>query len=154
MSAFDEWLKESIDELSGAAPSGRAPDLGSGGELERLRKGLSRRIEKNESYFRIAFALAVLLALATLVAPFLPYGGGRAWVSAAFGISSAGAVAFALNAVREKHAFDVMLELATGLGEEALRDVLGVLARKVAGDRRAPARGKAPRTPTQRADQG
>jgi hypothetical protein len=146
MSRFDAWLSEATGALSGGAPPDGAPALGRGGDLERLRRGLRRRMEKNERYFRIAFGLAVLLAAATVVAPFLPHAGGRAWVSAAFGISSAGAVGFALNAVRDKHAFDIMLELATGLGEDALRDVLGVLARKVEGGRRAPTRAVAGRT--------
>jgi hypothetical protein len=85
---------------------------------------------RNEIYFRISFAVSVLLAMATLVAAFLSRVMGAAWVPAAFGISTAGAVVLTMNAVREKHSFDVMLELATGLDEKAVRQVLQVLLKK------------------------
>jgi hypothetical protein len=132
MSGFQEWLKEVGHQLSEGASPGEVPPLGSG-DLESLRQSLRARLAQNENYFRIAFGLAVLLALATLVAAFLPGGEGTGWVPAAFGISTAGAIAMAMNAVREKRSFDLMLELAVGLDDDAVREVLRVLIKKYAG---------------------
>jgi hypothetical protein len=131
MSGFQEWLKEVGPQLSGGASAGEVPALGPA-DLEGLRKSLRARMAKNEFYFRIAFALAVLLALATLIAAFLPGVKGTAWVPAAFGISTAGAVLMVMKAVREKNLFDMMLELAVGLDDDAVRGVLQVLLKKYA----------------------
>jgi hypothetical protein len=143
MSGFQEWLSEVSPQFSGGTPAGEVPPLGQG-DLEGLRKSLRTRMARNEVYFRIAFALAVLLALATLIAAFLPGGKGTAWVPAAFGISTAGAIAMAMNAVREKHSFDMMLELAVGLDDDAVRDVLQVLLKKYAGSGTGRASGSRP----------
>lgn len=132
MSGFQEWLKEVGPQLSGGALADGVPPLGPA-DLDGLRKSLRARMAKNEIYFRIAFALAVLLVLATLISAFLPGVKEAAWVPAAFGISTAGAIALAMNAVREKHSFDMMLELAVGLDDDAVRDVLQVLLKKYAG---------------------
>jgi hypothetical protein len=131
MSGLQEWLKEVGPQLMGEASAGKIPSLGPG-DLEGLRKSLRARMAKNEIYFRIAFALAVLLALATLIAAFLPGVKGTGWVPAAFGISTAGAVTMTMKAMRDKHSFDIMLELAVGLDDDAVREVLRVLLKKYA----------------------
>jgi hypothetical protein len=151
MSGFRKWLNEVGPQLSGRASAGEVPPLGPA-DLEGLRRSLRARMAKNEIYFRIAFALAVLLALATLIAAFLPGGKGTAWVPAAFGISTAGAIMMAMNAVREKHSFDMMLELAVGLDDDAVREVLQVLLKKYAGptSRYTPGSPLAPRRASRR----
>ena len=134
MNNLEKWLNEEAAPLIGAAKN-VPPSLGPI-NVEGLRESLRSRIAQNESYFRIAFALAALLALATLVAAFLPDTNGNPWVAGAFGISTAGSVAMVMNAVRDKNAFEMMLELALGLDEEAMRDVLRVLIFKYKGNKR------------------
>ena len=131
MSRFIDWFTEVGPQILAGVADGKVPPLGSK-SLEGLRKSLRTRMRKNEIYFRIAFSLTILLAIATLVAAFLPMSKGTAWVPAAFGISTAGAIAMAMNAVRDKQSFDMMLELAVGLDDDAVREVLNVLLKKYA----------------------
>ena len=126
MSSFTEWLKEVGAPKGG---TGLPPHLGPQ-DMEMLRKSLRKRMAQNEVYFRIAFGISVLLAITTIGA--IIFSPTKGFVPGAFGISTAAAVAAAMHAVREKHSFDVMLELATGLDEKAVRQVLQVLLAKYA----------------------
>jgi hypothetical protein len=129
MSGFESWLREAGASFVQPAPGVGSPALGRA-NLDMLRASLRDRMARNELYFRIAFGLSVVLAIATLVAGFWSHGGDTGWVPAVFGVSTAGAVMMTMRAVREKQAFDVMLELATGLDDDAVRQVLRVLVRK------------------------
>ncbi len=132
MSGFRQWLGEVGTYLASSALPGGSPPLGQS-DLEYLRRSLRDRMGANERYLRVSFALAALLAIATLVATFWQRATAGTWMPAALGISTAGAVAMTMSAVRDKNMFDVMLELAVGLDDDAVRDVLAVLMKRQGG---------------------
>ncbi len=131
MSGLQKWLKEIGPQLSGETSAGDVPPLGPG-NLDVLRQSLRAQMTKNEMYFRITFVLGVLLGLGTLITSFLPGSKGSAWVPAAFGFSTVGAIVRAMKALGEKHSFDIMVELAVGLNDDEMLKVLKVLLRKYA----------------------
>jgi hypothetical protein len=129
MNGFHRWLVDIANpQLSGTAPEGAAP-LGRR-NLEPLRQSLRYRLAANERYFQAAFVLAAILALATLGAAFWERATAGTWTPAALGLSTAGAVGLTMRYAREKALFEVMLELATGLDEAAVRNVLEVMLKR------------------------
>ncbi len=145
---FEQWVREAAHQGESARPTG-APPLGP--VSPGVRVGLRLRMKENERYFRITLGLAVVLAVSTIVAAVVERPGAGGWVPAAFGVTTFGAVAFAMQSVRDKLAFEVMLELATGLDEDAMRDVLRVLLKRYGGAVSPAAPGPGRRKSTSRA---
>lgn len=133
---FESWLRDVAGQHLQQPAS--APPLGAA-ELARLDKSLRRCMKQNETYFRIAFGLAVILALCAVVLAFVGRGKSEtSWMQAGLGVSAFGAVTFAMARVREKQSFDLMIELAVGLDDKAVREVLQVLMKKYIGTGAAP----------------
>lgn len=101
-----------------------------GADMNKLRASLRRCLDRNELYFRFAFGLSALLSLATIFAPFLPMVHDKTMVTALFGLTTSASVAGTVSLYKEKNSFDIMLELAVGLGEDEMRKVLDVLIRR------------------------
>jgi hypothetical protein len=132
---FKKWVQQmsraSIEPAAGAPPLGRA-------NRSRLQHDLRQSSRRNEFYFRLSIGLAVLLALATVAMALANACRAHgALAPTALGISAAGAVCLVIRFVQEKHLFDTMLELATGLDERAMTEVLAVLMKKYSGSKSA-----------------
>jgi|SRR5882724_1588572 len=124
---FEQWLADESERSATLKPA-----LGSGNKAE-LRRRVNAVLRRNEWYFRLALLLAVLLAICTAVTAFLAHTASVSpWRPAMFGVSTFGAVVFVARTVREKFAFEIMVELAAGLDEAGIRDVVKVLSRKFA----------------------
>src|SRR2546427_15603 len=107
---FERWLTEEASEAAGA-PAQSTPAMGAQGKAE-MRRRLLAILRRNEFYFRLSLTLAVLLAVCTAVTTFLAHSaGGTAWRPAMFGVSTFGAVVFVARIVRDKLAFEIMVEL-------------------------------------------
>ena len=121
---FRGWLYTQRASL--AEPTG-APPLGPEEQLQ-LRQELRSCLRLNRLYIKVAYALAVFLAL--LTAGVIFFGSSHVpgpWLPATLLFSSIGLVAYGTYLARENLAFQLMAELATGLDETATREVLKVL---------------------------
>lgn len=148
MIGFGSWLEtEAASLLTGrlgdftgqrsAGQTDAVKGLRMGADLGEIKASLRRRVDRNELYFRIAFALSVALAATSLIAPFLPIFHGKPSVSTLFGITATAAIAGTVALYKEKNTFDIMIELAVGLGEDEMRKVLEVLIRRQAKGKQA-----------------
>jgi hypothetical protein len=125
MSSFSQWL---VGLSETADTHGKGLGL-LGPDFDALRDSIKQRRDKNEIYFRIAFGLSALLAIATVSAALWK---GEGYVSAVFGLTTAVAVGKTMDSWREKQRFDDMLDIALVLDESALRTVLEILIKKYA----------------------
>lgn len=134
---FVRWLRDVTLELERESlelpqrPVG-APPLGSR-SLAQLDRGLRRCLRENDRYFRLGFGLAIAFSLGSIgVLIGMPGSGSRPGWAMGLALSALAALVFAMQKATEKRNFEIMLELAVGLDEAALRQVLRVLMKKYA----------------------
>ena len=135
MSTLAGWLTDEAASLIKENTSRAVPNEGLAmGEPihERVQRSIERRLNRNEFYFRVVFVMSAALAVLTIAAPFIPVL-AKTGVVAAFGVTTAAAIAATVALYKEKNAFDMMLVVAMGLGEDDLRNVLDVLIKKHGG---------------------